>query len=49
MSNNLANNSEATLKSAGIQPTSESLETLKGINAAIKNLAASLGEEKAQG
>ncbi|MBI3168831.1 MAG: hypothetical protein HYZ22_10155 [Chloroflexi bacterium] len=48
--NALASNPEAALKSAGITPTSEMLEALKGVDAAaIKKLAASFGEEKAAG
>lgn len=48
--NALASNPEAALKSAGINPTAEMLDALKGVDAsAIKKLAASLGEEKAAG
>lgn len=46
--NALASNPEQTLKSAGIAPTAEMLDALKGVDAAaIRNLAASMGEEKA--
>lgn len=46
--NALASNPEKALKDAGITPTAEMLDALKGVDAAaIKNLAASMGEEKA--
>lgn len=48
--NALASNPEKALKDAGITPTAEMLDALKGVDAAaIKNLAASMGEEKAAG
>ena len=48
--NALASNPEQALKDAGITPTAEMLEALKGVDAAaIKGLAASMGEEKAAG
>lgn len=46
--NALASNPEQALKNAGIAPTAEMLAALKGVDAAaIKNLAASMGDEKA--
>jgi hypothetical protein len=44
----LVKNPEATLREAGIEPTAEMLEALKGIDVeAVKKLAAAFGEEKA--
>ena len=46
--NALASNPEQALKSAGVTPTAEMLDALKGVDAAaIQKLAASMGEEKA--
>ena len=46
--NALASNPEQALKGAGITPTADMLDALKGVDAAaIQKLAASLGEEKA--
>ena len=44
----LVESPEATLRQAGIEPTDEMLEALKGIDVeAVKNLAATFGEDKA--
>lgn len=46
--NALASNPEQALKSAGITPTAEMLDALKGVDAAaIKDLAASFKEDQA--
>jgi hypothetical protein len=46
----LAEHPEQALNSVGITPTPEILDAIKGVDAsAIRNLAASLGEEKAAG
>ena len=46
--NALASNPEQALKSAGIAPTAEMLDALKGVDAAaIKDLAASFKEDQA--
>ena len=48
--NELATNPEQALASAGITPTPEMLDALKGVDAtAVQRLAASFGEEKAAG
>lgn len=44
----LANNPEQALKEAGIDPTIDLIEALKGVDAqSLKNLAASFGENQA--
>ena len=44
----LVKDPEATLRKAGIEPTPEILEALKGVDVeAIKQLAAAFGEDKA--
>ena len=44
----LVESPEATLRQAGIEPTDEMIEALKGIDVeAVKKLAAAFGEDKA--
>ncbi|HLE26490.1 MAG TPA: Os1348 family NHLP clan protein [Anaerolineales bacterium] len=44
----LANNPEKALREAGIEPTAEMLEALKGVDAAaIRKLAQAFGDDKA--
>ena len=46
----LINNPEKALKEAGIEPTPEILEALKGVDAAkLKQLAQAFGDQKAAG